>query len=408
MTRVAAIRRSRRRGVVGLAVAAGIALLTYVAFVLPTGLPLTKPYTVHTVVPADAPVIKRGDEVRVAGHRVGRVTKVTAARAGRRLELDIASGAIGRAASATVEVRGLAGPNFVALRAGDRSDPLPSGATIPGAVADEDLASVAGQFRDDTLRALAGTLSGYGAGLAGEGPNLNRLIEDLAPATRDITPVLRALRGRPGDLTAIVGSLDRVLRAFAPPSGALDGFVTGADGTFGAMGRAASRLAGALEAAPQFESQLAHTAPVATPLLEHAARLGRDLEPGIRALNAALPDVNAVLARGHGLDALAELARKALPVVRDARPVLLRLAGPAASLRPLAAALGGIADYTNPYGGDIVQSLEYLKSWSGNRYQDGQARGAYAVRFTPVFTCHKPRNPYPSPGQATRDAAPGC
>ena len=44
--------------------------------------------------------------------------------------------------------------------------------------------------------------------------------------------------------------------------------------------------------------------------------------------------------------------------------------------------------------------------WGGFKYPDGQAAGARAVRFAPIFTCVRARDPYPEPGEALRQEQP--
>src|SRR5204862_225164 len=59
------------------------------------GLPFSHPYRVDAIVPADAPIVRSGDEVRIAGQPVGEVRGVSLTPAGREVSIELDHGVIG-------------------------------------------------------------------------------------------------------------------------------------------------------------------------------------------------------------------------------------------------------------------------------------------------------------------------
>ena len=120
---------------------------------------------------------------------------------------------------------------------------------------------------------------------------------------------------------------------------------------------------------------------------------------------AARPAARAALRRG---------AARAAPARRGAAPGSRRLAEPAlrelrpgaALLGPLAEPLGPLSSYLARYRREIFLGPDGFTRWGGFKYDEGQAQGARAVRFSMVFTCHRARDPYPAPGAAEHEEAP--
>jgi hypothetical protein len=112
------------------------------------------------------------------------------------------------------------------------------------------------------------------------------------------------------------------------------------------------------------------------------------------------------LRRGRGIDDFAQAARDTAPLLTAARPAATQLGVPARLLAPFAAPLESLSSYLAPYRREILLAPEGFLRWGGFRYNDGQAKGARAVRFSMVFTCHRARDPYPAPGRALSEEAP--
>src|SRR5882757_4733677 len=74
-------RASRRQLLLGTAVIAAVAAAAWLSTIAINGLPWSSPYLVRLSLPAGAPLLHPGDEVRIGGERAGQVQSVALARA---------------------------------------------------------------------------------------------------------------------------------------------------------------------------------------------------------------------------------------------------------------------------------------------------------------------------------------
>ena len=422
--------RRRRDAVLGALFVLVVGVAAWLSTVAIDGGPLSDPYGVEIVVPPGAPLLKDGDDVRIAGERAGVVRDVRAATAreserasgtavpdaaavassgatpaaDRRatvVRVDLDEGPLGRDARAAVRLRGVAGAVYVDIDPGDASRPLADGARLVGpARAATQLADVAEMFDATTQRAVRRTVQGVGGGLRGRGDELNHVVAALPTTLERATPLLRATSPAPGALRGLLGDAGPVLRA------------ADADGDLGRSVPALRRVVDALpddalgetvRALPPAQDQLRAVLPEADRLLADAGATADGLRPATAALRDALPAANAALAGTRGIQAFRRLGEAATPVVRQATPVLREVRDPAALLAPIAEPLGPLSAYTAPYRTDIVEAVTGFNRWGNFAFDDGLAKGARAVRFSMVLTCHKNRNPYPAPGEASTE-----
>jgi ABC-type transporter Mla subunit MlaD len=374
------------------------------------GIPFQHTYRVDAIVPADAPIVRAGDEVRIAGERAGEVRAVSLDPHGRRVTMAMDSDAVGRDATAAVHLRGLAGAVYVDLNPGHfSSNPAPSGWTISRSHTSTgtQLTDVVSAFHARARASLRRTLTAYGSGMAGRGIELNQALADLPPTLRQGTPLLQALSPKPGELAATVGGVDQVLRGLGSgPPATLADLITAGRTTFEATVAERGALEAGLKDAPGTIQAARQTLPVATPVLRDLQTTSSALAPVTARLAKDLPDVNRLLGRADEVDQLAAIARAADPALRSAGPALERLQPAAQTLGPLAAALEPLAAYVSRYRSDVFAGPHGFTTWGRFRYDQGQAPGHRAVRFTPVFTCPAGRDPYPAPGQASTDRKP--
>lgn len=422
--------RRRRDAVLGALLVAVVAVAAWLSTVAIDGGPLSDPYAVEIVVPPGAPLLKDGDDVRIAGERAGVVRDVRAAtareaeraagtavpdaaavassgtplsteRRGTVVRVDLDAGPLGRDARASVRLRGVAGAVYVDIDPGDASRPLADGARLVGpAKAATQLADVAEMFDATTQRAVRRTVKGVGGGLRGRGDELNHVVAALPSTLERATPLLRAATPTPGALSALLGDAAPVLRA------------VDADGDLGRSVPALRRVVDALpdttldetvRALPPAQDELRAVLPEADRLLADAGATADGLRPATAALGEALPSANAALARTDGIQAFRRLGATAAPVVRRAAPVVQGARDPAALLTPIAGPLGPLSAYLAPYRRDIVEAVTGFNRWGNFAFDDGLAKGSRAVRFSMVLTCHGNRNPYPAPGEASQE-----
>jgi virulence factor Mce-like protein len=395
-----------------LALGIGVALLAVVAAVLSVmaidGLPFANPDRLRAIVPADAPVVRPGDEVRVAGQRVGEVRDVDSTAQGRLISMDTSGAEVTRDASATVRLRGLAGAVYIQLDPGSGAK-APDGWTIPASRTGTgtQLTDVVAAFDRKTRGALSQSLVAYGAGMAGRGQDLNGALGDLPPLLEQGTPLLRSLDPSPGALSRLVAGASATLHGAAGRRGDdVAGLISGASGTLGATAAESGALADSIHLAPPAMDTARQVLPEADPLLDDLTRASRALSPGMRALSRAIPDVNALLTDRPALDRLSELARRADGTVSAAAPVLTDLRPGLLTFPALLSAAEPLTGYVGRFPDDVLAGPTGFTTWGDFSYADGQASGHRAVRFTPVFTCAPARNPYPAPDQAAKDREP--
>ncbi len=395
---------------IGVGVLAILAVISYLSVIAINGVPFQNPYRVTAEVPGDAPLLKDGDEVRVGGQRAGQVRKVEVGRNGGALvSMDLKEGPVGTDATATVRLRGLAGATYIEIRRGTTSRPLPAGGVIPVAqtASGVELTDVVAGFDRDTRRAIARTLRDYGTGLEGRGRDINQALGDLAPLLEDGTPLLRAATPGEGELSGMLFELRRTVRGLATPRGRdLQTLLPAADSVVGTLAARRDDLAATLERARPLADEARRTLPIADALLAETTPAAVRLSATTRALRRALPDVNRLLAHRDDLSSLSRIAEKAEPVLSAAQPLVGELRPSTAALAPIAEPLGPFSAYLARYRDDILLAPTGFTRWGRFAYPDGQAPGARAVRFAPVFTCLRARDPYPAPGAALRQEQP--
>lgn len=403
----AAQRLARHETILGLAVVAVMVLMVWVSIVSISGVPFSDPYRLEAVVPAGAPLMKDGDDVRVAGQRAGQVREVLPGpEGGTLIKMDLDEGTVGEDARARVRFRGLAGSVYLDITRGNTNRPLPSGARIPMSRTSSgvQLINVVAGFDRATRDAMSRSLERYGSGLAGQGSVVNALLDDLAPTSERLGPLMEAFAPEPGQLSGLLRATRLTMRGLAPAgSSDLGGLLASSAAVLAAVADRRDSLVAVIDRLSPFEDEALASLPLAHDTLVDAERAVTELQPGARELVAALPAVNRLLATRRPLASVGPLARAALPVVTAGIPLVGELRRPALTLSPLAVPLGPFSTYMASYRDDLYAAPEAFTRWGQHRYSFGMASGARAVRFAPVFTCQFGRNPYPDPGSAPRD-----
>jgi ABC-type transporter Mla subunit MlaD len=400
-------RAARRDLILGIAVIAVTALIGWISTVAIDGLPWSSPYRVRIALPPGAPLLTAGDEVRVAGERVGQVSSVTLAPgSGRRAvaTLALSSAKIGPGAAARIRPLGLAGAVYVDLEPGQTARPWPSGRLLSDTTGGVQLTDVISGFDAAARRALDQTLTGYGTGLAGRGVALNDTIAAAPGVLRDLTAVLDALRPRPGVLAGAIGSATTVAGALA--DGDLAGLVGSARHVLDTTSANAAPISATIDALPGIERTSAQVLPSADVLLSRLTTTAHDLGPGVAALARALPAVGRLEANAPAIAQLERVASTAAPALSALTPAFARLAGPAAGLTPLSSPIAELAPVLIPYEAELKQAPLGFTRWGNFTYDFGTGAGHRAVRFSMVFTCALARDPYPLPGEASKDRRP--
>ncbi len=274
------------------------------------GLPFVPTYRIKVEVPNAAKLVE-GNDVRAGGFRIGQVTKIRGARrrvdgevraiAELELELDKKMEPLPVDTTVRIRPRSALGLKYVDLVPGRSARSYLAGATIPlraGDTAPEDLEDFLSTFQPETRVDARRTLEGFGNGLAGRGPALNRTIEELRPFLTRLEPVMRALSARPTELRGLFPALGQTLRQAAPVAALQAAWIADMADTFAAIGRDPVALQDTIEeSAPTLDAAIA-SFQVQTPFLARFADLSRRLQPAAAELPRALPPLNRALSAG--------------------------------------------------------------------------------------------------------------
>jgi phospholipid/cholesterol/gamma-HCH transport system substrate-binding protein len=360
-------------------------------------------------------------EVRIAGVKVGRVTKLEAAgedgAAHIEMTLDDNAVPLHQGVTARIGMKSLIGATFVDVVDG-HGPALPSGYQLPQQeiLPAVSLESVVRGLDPKTRQALTGTVRSLSAATAGRGQDLGQLAEGLGRLGAQGHTALDAIAAQSDDLTALTGETTQLLDALDTGNGQIVHVVddartiTGATaGQSAALQQTVKQLPGTLDSAREATGKLSELtgplAPVAADLKDAAPDLDKALQQlpdTSRDLRGLLPDLKGTLDRAPAtLDRVPDLTDDVDALVPPTHE-LLRDANPALA-------------YAAPYGRDTGAMLASFAA----SMQTNTENGVNAVRLAPVINSQSLRgvpvktagidptnwnNPYAIPGQAGRQA----
>ena len=190
-------------------------------------------------------------------------------------------------------------------------------------------------------------LNEFGAGLAGRGEDLRRVIRTADPALKETDEVLEILAEQNEQLADLARDADTALEPLARERERVGSFVTNANAVAQATADRSPQLEESLRKLPRFLREL-------QPTMERLEGVSGELTPVLSDLRAAAPGVNRTLAE------LGDFSEAGIPAFRtlgDAldvgRPALLRAKPIVDDLRELGAGSRVLADDL----GDLTESL---------------------------------------------------
>ncbi|MDQ3572428.1 MAG: MlaD family protein [Actinomycetota bacterium] len=405
-----------RKTPLGLLVLAIGAFLAFVAFISTTGPPFQSKYQVVVSVPADAPVLREGQAVRIGGKLAGLISAVEADRdegdvnvtanitktAFRPLPADT---------EANVRVHSIVYETYLELLPGESDEELADGDPLESpATSGVDLLEVVQLFDEQARADLRGTVVNVGFGVAGRGVQLNQALADVLPLSRNLSSQLEAVtrdKGALADAVAGAAATARGARGARPDD--VGSLIASSDAVLGTVAGRLAELRRTIRLLRPFEDQFLETAPLAEAVLNDIAALSADLEPAARSLNASLPSLNRLFSLGDVLRTEIErITDVADPVLAAARPVVFGLFPTMTALGPLNANLKTLKATVEPYKPEIARAGRRLADATDDRFPQGVGSGAGAVagRVVPVLTPHPCTNPFPEPGEAQGDSCP--
>lgn len=412
-------RRDRRQFIVGLVVLGVASAILFLVATANSGFPLARTTSVQAAF-LDVGALQEGSEVREHSQRIGRVDAIEY-RDGKAivtLELE-GDKEVYQDARAFIWDFSALGQKIVELRRGT-PDAGPLGSNI---IADArttpsvDLAQALDVFDAPTRKRAQVLLQQLGGGLTGGEQALQGFLQAAPDLLDDVGTISGTLSSDRADLPGLLARAEGLSARFDGRDDDIEALVRQMDTTMRSLGvddgkplrEAVSKLPSSLDAARKALSDLDR------PLADTQAAVST-LRPAAGDLSAATPSLRATLRESvTPLGRLEGVAEDALPAVAeltrtfaDARPLAPAVVR---ALSDLAVPLAALA----PYGQDL--SNLFVR---GNSFvSESSAPGVHYARLglglslttltdglisTPQL---KPRNPYPTPGQADDDRQEG-
>lgn len=398
---------------IGAATVLVVIVAVFLAYGANSGLPFVPSYTVKATVPNAAALVV-GNDVRIAGTRVGSITDIVpvqnprtgAVEARVTLKLDKTVEPLPVDSTVVVRARSALGLKYVQITKGTSPEGYPENATIPLRQARPqpvEIDEVFSMFDRPTRAASEVNLTTFSEALAGRGTDLNTTIATLPRLLRNLGPVMR-------NLAAPATGLSRLFRALGQTAGAIAPVAEQQAGWFRGMARTFTALAGV--ARPSLQDTISEgpaTLLVATASFRHQAafldkttRFFTELQPATAALATAAPPL------GRAVESGAPTLRAAVGLNERLDDVLGALAG----FGQDDAALAGVGDLatTATDALPLVGALEsmqricnypalFLRNLSSS-LSAGDSVGNW-LRVTPILT---PVGPNSEGGPASQPA----
>jgi virulence factor Mce-like protein len=293
---------------IGAATVLVVLVAVFLAYNANQGLPFVPTYTLKAQMPSAANLV-RGNDVRIGGTRVGSVDKIEVRRqedgssiAELGLKLERSVSPLPRDSTVIVRSRSALGLKYVELSRGTSSEGFEDGDTIPLASATPapvEFDEFLNMFDEDTRAAAASNLQGFGDAFAGRGQSINQAIGAFRPLLRDIIPVARNLSSRETNLPRFIGELAEAASIVAPVAESQAELFVNLDTTFGALREVARPyIQESISEGPETLDAAIAGFPEQRPFLANTEGLFRELQPGVRALRTAAPDLADALELG--------------------------------------------------------------------------------------------------------------
>ena len=387
------------------------AFLGYVAFISTTGPPFQSKYELKVNLPADAPVVREGQAVRVGGKLAGLISQVEPDReeGGTTVTANITKTEfrpMPEDTEAYVRVHSIVYETYLELLPGGSGTDLENGDSIGApAASGTDLLEVVQLFDAEARESLRDTTVNAGYGVAGRGDEVNTALADLDGMARRLQPQLEAITAEQGALAdAIEGAANTADAVRGESSDDVEALITSGNATVGTVAGREAELRRALQLLRPFEDQFLETAPLAEPLLDDTAELARELRPTVETVSDRLPALAELLNLGDELrEEVVALTAVVDPTLEAARPVIYGLFPTMTALGPLNENLAKLKATVKPYKPEIRQAGVRLADATSHVFDKGLASGTPAGRVVPVLTPHSCTNPIPDPGEAQED-----
>ncbi len=286
-----------------------VTVAVFLSYNANSGLPFVPTYQINVDVPNAANLV-RGNEVRIGGARVGAISDITPVTrkngtviARLKLKLDKAVDPLPKDSTVVIRPKSLLGLKYVEITRGTSKTGYQPGDTVPTSASrppEVEFDQVVDTFDAPTREGIKKTTLGFGSALAGRGDSINEAIGAFRPLLTDLLPVARYLRTDKTDLTGFIKGIAQAAAEVAPASDAQADLFHQLDTTFAALADVARPyIQDTIAEGPATLDTSIKSFRVQRPFLRDTTALMRDLNPGVRALRQAAPDLSDALRIGR-------------------------------------------------------------------------------------------------------------
>ena len=296
---------------IGAATVLVILVAVFLSYNANKGLPFVPTYHVDAEVPSAAQLVV-GNDVKIGGSRVGAVTEIHPKQLdnGRviavlTLTLDKDAGPLPKDSTLLVRPRSALGLKYVEVTRGKSKQGYQDGDTIALAQAKTpvELDEFLNMFDEDTRAASQANLEGFGTAFAGRGESINTAIGAFRPLLTNIVPVMKNLSKPETGLGTFIQELSDTSAILAPAAETQASLFRNVDATMAAL-RVVARpyIQDSITGGKPALDAGIESLPRQRPFLANTEGLMRELQPGVRALRTAAPELASAL--GTGIEVL--------------------------------------------------------------------------------------------------------
>jgi virulence factor Mce-like protein len=277
-----------------------VVVAVFLSYNANNGLPFVPTYNIKVELP-EASGLQQANQVRIAGTRVGIVSKLTPyenPRTGRvtaiaTLHLEKKVEPLPADTHAVVQSVSSVGLKYLELEKGSARSSLKAGATIPLAQTREpvNIEELFNMFDKKTRTAIKINSNNFGDGLAGRGLGINNTIHELRPLVIHATPVLRNLAAPQTGLHQLFVDLDRAASQTAPVAQENGELFTNLDTFFTAWATVTKSLEEANNDGPASLEQGIYSFPHEARFFDNLTEFARLLRPSAADLRTVAPQL---------------------------------------------------------------------------------------------------------------------
>jgi phospholipid/cholesterol/gamma-HCH transport system substrate-binding protein len=285
---------------IGAATTLIVIVAVFLAYNANAGLPFVPTYDLTAQVPNAANLV-RGNDVRIGGARVGAISDIDVVQAEDgstsalvKMKLDTSVKPLPEDSTVLIRPRSALGLKYVEITKGQSSEGYDNGAIIPQKQATPkpvEIDEVFNTFDEPTRKASQVNLTEFGTALAGRGQSLNEAIRYLNPLLTNLVPVMRNLSDPRTRLDRFFKELGDAAAIVAPASESQAQLFVNLARTFASLDTVRESIQLSIEGGPPAMRAAIESFPDQRRFLVNSAALFHDLQPGVRALRTAAPDL---------------------------------------------------------------------------------------------------------------------